>query len=112
MWKLQLHDDTLMSRELKCLHLPIDEIVIYAAIRKGPTIHSKKETHVRLIHVAEFEPGMFLTFWASLLESTYLEARYPEYSQEGIMGKWLLHNSEGGPKLKFLQKHNGLASST
>jgi hypothetical protein len=104
MWELYVHDGRIFSREVSRLLIPEDEIVFYAAICKGPTVHIGKETSVRLIHVAEYEPGLFITFKSSLLESTYLDARFPEFSEEGIMGKWLLHGVNGKPRLKFLQK--------
>ena len=104
MWKIFIHDNSFMSKEVGVLNLSEEERVIYAAIRKGPNVHIGKDTSVRLIHVGEYESGKFLIFSASLMESTFLEAKYPEYSSEGIMGKWLLYNSDGKPKLKFLQK--------
>ena len=108
MWELSVFGSSLTSFKKSSFFIPPDDLVFTAAIKRGPTVHIGKKTSVRCIHVAEWENNSVLVFSATLLEASSIEARHPQFGEDGIMGKWLLSISTGDneAKLKFLSLYD------
>jgi hypothetical protein len=72
------------------IRIPADDVVFSAVLRKGPTTHVGKTSRVRCTHIAEYSKNSHILFFMSILEATATESRNPEFSSDGIMGKWKL----------------------
>ena len=96
MWVLDVSDGQKVS-------VQEDDITFVAVLKRGETVHNFKEgTYVRNYHL-----GDQLMFRSSLLEATSIEFKYPEYVQEGLMGKWkIVRPTEGNvPNIVLIEEY-------
>jgi hypothetical protein len=99
MWKLLLHSGNITKK----LDIEPDDIVFYAILKRGPTIHVNGTTTVRCFDIAEFhENGERLSFQMSLLDATYVESFYPDFLTHGIMAKWKLNVPKLIPQVPYI----------
>ena len=107
MWTINVFNPNLHSSVASKLFIPADDVVFSAALKRAQTVHVGKETFVRCAHVAEYDKtGNTLIFPMTLLEATYVEAKYPEFVEEGLMGKWQLSKTNNTLRLKFLSSYS------
>ena len=91
------------SEQVKVLIDP-DDVVFYAVMKRGPTVHIQGKTAVRCTHVAEHEKG-YLQLNMSLLDATHVEHLNEEFLTIGVMGVWkLLAPKESGLPTCKLEK--------
>jgi hypothetical protein len=106
MWSIDIFSSNLYSNRVSILKIPADDVVFSAVLKRSHTVHIGKETFVRCMHVAEFEDkNNHLVFPMTLLQATSVEARFPEFVDEGLMGKWQLSKSNNSLRLKILNSY-------
>jgi hypothetical protein len=71
------------------LDIDPDDVVFYAVMKRGPTVHLQGKTSVRCMHIAENERGV-LELNMSLLDATHVEHLNEEFLTIGVMGLWKL----------------------
>lgn len=104
MWSLQTHGPNSVR-----FSIPADDVVFFAVLQRGPTVHADKVTYVRCLHVAEWDTcGSRLGLTMSLLDATAIEAKYADFVGDGLMGRWQLVKPEKGqePRIKLLHAFN------
>jgi hypothetical protein len=85
MWTLNFRKVNLLSS----IQIDPDDVVFYAVMKRGPTVHCQGHTSVRCTHIAEHRQG-FLELHMTLLDATYVEHLNQEFSSIGVMGMWKL----------------------
>ena len=86
MWSLPFRSDKSVITRIP---IDADDVVFYAVMKRGPTVHLQGKTAVKCTHVAEHEKGV-LEINMSLLDATYVEHLNDEFCTLGVMGVWKL----------------------
>ena len=85
MWSIRFRKQD----SLHTVEIDPDDVVFYAVMRRGPTMHINGKTAVKCTHVAEDENGgMELNM--SLLDATHVEHLNEEFKTIGVLGIWKL----------------------
>lgn len=103
MWSIEAFGEK--QRDFR-IHIPADDVVFVAVIKRGPTVHIGKSSVVRCYHLAEYDDAVRLGFSMSILDATATEVKYPDFSGEGIMGRWKLLSPKAGctiPKIALIE---------
>lgn len=90
MWSIKFRrDDTVCG-----ITIEPDDVVFYAVMKRGPTIHIGGKTAVRCSHVANHFRG-YLELNMSLLDASHVEHLNEEFCTIGVMGAWKLLKPNG-----------------
>ena len=105
MWKIEEYYEK--QKGNKYLQILNDDIEFVAILKRGPTFHENRRSLVKCMHIIpryednkesdemseedkEKKEQGYLNFYTSVLEATKIEAKYPEFYEDGLMGKWKL----------------------
>jgi hypothetical protein len=86
MWSIRAHHKN--SHEI--ISIDADDIVFVAVLKRGPIVHTSKDSLVRCYHIAEYDNNVNLSFDMSILDSSCITQEYPEFATIGLMGRWKL----------------------
>lgn len=72
------------------IHIAADDVVFVAAIRRVQSVHLKETSFVRCFHLTQEPNSSFICFHMDILEASCISNQYPNFDEEGIMGRWKL----------------------
>jgi hypothetical protein len=121
MWKIEEYYEK--QKGNKYFQILNDDIEFAAILKRGPTFHENRKSLVKCMHIIprydvdeetyemseedkrKKEEQGYLNFYMSVLEATKIEAKYPEFYEDGLMGKWkLIAPSTGNhPTIKLVE---------
>jgi hypothetical protein len=98
MWTLQFRGSA------KKLTIPPDDVVFTAILVRGPTRHTKFASTATAFHLPEAS-GCQLEFSMTVLEASAIDAKYPDFGDDGLMGRWKLiaPKATSGPSVCLLK---------
>lgn len=113
MWKIEEHRKKQKGNTYFLIEN--DDIEFVCILKRGPTFHEHRTSRVKCMHIIprfdddnkdeidkEKKEQGYLNFYMSVLEATKIEAKYPEFCEDGLMGKWKLI----APPLFINEKNN------
>jgi len=89
------------------VQIPIDDYTFHAAMKRGKLVSRPNEmVYVQAIDLSQDAEGSQFSFKMSVVESSLLEQKYPEY-EDGLLGQWAINGTTGLLSFKgpFLSKH-------
>jgi hypothetical protein len=85
MWSIQFRK----GETLGSIQIDADDVIFFAVMKRGPTMHIRGKTAVKCTHIAEHEHGT-MEISMNLLDATYVEHLNEEFCTLGVMGVWKL----------------------